>query len=676
MNAAADDGAARGRAHRDPPASPSDRSLELRVLGPIEAVVDGRFLPLGHVKQRCVLAVLAVEANRVVSRDQLVDRVWDDRPPKSATNVLYGYLGKLRTVLAGARVAAAVHRRPGGYVLAVDCDRVDLHRFRRLVADGRIAGNAGGALDEALSLWRGEAFSGGAGRWLEYMRQRVESERFEAVLDRNDVALRGGRHGRLLGELRVLAAEHALNERVVGQLMLALHHAGRSGEALAVFAATERRLREELGLDPGDELRTLERSILGNDPFPLGPPRPAPARGGAAARAAHPQRAGSTPGSGPAAGPAGRHVPRQLPASPDRFTARLPELAELDALLAAPDRRGPALVAVTGMPGVGKTALAVHWAHRVRERFPDGDLYADVRGTAAGPGTPRALLARFLRALGCRPGAIPIDLDEAAALYRTELAGRRMLLVLDDVADAEQVRSLLPGVQGCAVLVTSRRRLAGLAAYDGARCLTLDVLRDDEALTLVARSLGGDMVRAEPQAVAALVRACAGLPLALRIALANLGDHGGALRDHLPALDGGDRLGMFASPDDAYAGLRASFARSYASVPPPARRVLQLLGRHPGLDPSAQAVAAVAGIAVDQADRLLCALADEHLAEPRGDGVYAIHELLRLFAAEWAAADLDRRRPGNLGRFPPLTTPRPPRAGQAAASDAEPSRSP
>ncbi len=613
--------------------------VEVRLLGPIEVVHTGRPLPLGHLRQRCVLAALAAEANRVVDREQLVDRVWGDDPPRSATNVLYGYVGKLRTVLAATTGVVALERRPGGYALAVDRDRVDVHRFHRLLrraVPGHPDAQTDAELRTALALWRGRPFGGAVAGWFANLRRSLEDDRFGAELTLNDLALRTGRHEERLGVLKTLAAEHPLDERLIAQLMLALYRAGRVSEALAWYARTQRQLRTELGLDPGDELRRLQQRILVGDPGLAHPAARVPAP--------QPRERATTTGSTVTARRPPPVVPRQLTADPVGFTGRGRQLAALDAALgprtAAADGPAPGPVAVTGMPGVGKTALALHWAHRVRASFPDGDLHADFHDAAADDRTSvKAVLDRFLRALDPAGAEPPGDVAEAAARYRTLLAGRRVLVVLDGVSDSDQVRPLLPGTPGSRVLVTSRNRLGGLAATEGATRIVLDALSHPEAVTLVERLLGQDAVRADPRAVGDLVRACGHLPLALRIAAAHLGGlPPSRLRPYVAGLAGHHTLAVLEVGGDARATVRHAFARTYLSLPEAVRRTFRVLGLRATRDVTAPDAAALAGITVEEARRHLDALADVHLLEPGRDQSYAVHELIRLFAAGLAAS--------------------------------------
>jgi DNA-binding SARP family transcriptional activator len=621
--------------------------MEFRLLGPVEVWLDGQPVAAGHARQRAVLAVLLLDAGRAVSAEVLIDRVWGEDPPQSVRNVLYGYVARLKAlVVSGTDPCISLSRGPGGYLLQVGPDQVDLGRFRRLAADAADAAGddrrAGAALGEAVGLWRGPALGGLDSPWLNAMRATLELERAGAVADLTDIRLRRGEHGALAGELAARAAESPADERLIGQLMLALHRCGRQAEALRWFEQTRQYLAGELGADPSPPLATLHQQILRADQSLAAP--------GPAARLAAP-------------------VPRELPADVSAFTGRAAELAELDRLLgssalaAAPGSveagsveagpgqarlardgsgRAPTAVisAVSGTAGVGKTALAVHWAHRAGAggRFPDGQLHVNLRGyDPAGPVTAADALAGFLRALGVPGPDIPPGEDQRAARYRSLLAGQRMLIVLDNAATAEVVRPLLPGTPGCAVLVTSRDALAGLVARDGAARLDLDLLPLDEAVALLGELIG-ERARADPDAAAALARQCARLPLALRIA-AELA----AARPHLPLTDlvadlavQQRRLDLLDAAGDSRTAVRAVFSWSYQQLSDESARMFRLLGLHPGPDITAMAAASLA--ATDEADarRLLRELARAHLVAEHVPGRYGFHDLLRAYAAEQA----------------------------------------
>jgi DNA-binding SARP family transcriptional activator len=592
--------------------------VEFRLLGPVDARLDGRRVDLGHSRRLCVLVALLVDANTVVSPDQLVDRVWGERAPARAHQTLYSYLSRIRQALAGAG-DIDLERRPGGYLLAVDPPRVDLHRFHALLDQARTAGDDGAAsaaLREALGLWRGEAFAGLDTPWINALRNSVEAERFTAELDLAELQLRGGDHARVLALLAGRAETHPLDERLAGQLMLAWYRSGRQADALSYYERLRRQLADELGADPGPALQQLHQRILTADAALSAPV---------------------------AAEPPWAVVPRQLPAPPGAFTGRTRELAELDRV---DDAAAAPITAIAGMAGVGKTALAIHAAHRLADRFPDGQLYANLHGATAGlrPLEPLPVLGRFLRALGMEPGAVPTALEEASAVFRSRIADRRLLVVLDNAADAGQIIPLLPGASGCGVLVTSRRWLSSL---DGARHLHLDTLDGEEAIELLARIAGQDRLAAEPEAATEVVRWCGSLPLALRIAGARL-----AMRPGWPVAALAERLAQAQRrPDElelAEAGVRTSFAVSFEHLDASAEvidraaaRAFGLLGILDGPEVGVQVAAPLLDQPEETAERSLERLVDAQLPETPSPGRYRMHDLLRLYARDLA----DRRHP-------------------------------
>ncbi|MEU3463647.1 BTAD domain-containing putative transcriptional regulator [Streptomyces sp. NPDC006733] len=616
-------------------------AVEFKVLGSIEASVDGRPVALGHARQRGVLAVLLADVDRPVTTDQLVDRVWGERQPRQARSALHSYLSRLRQALAPTDEARIV-RHPGSYSLTVaDTATVDLRTFRRLVVQARATrdeAEAAALFEQALRLWRAEAFATMDTPWINALRGTLDRERFAAQLDLGDLQLRLGHHAALLPELSARAEAHPLDERVAGQLMLALHRSGRTADALDHYQRVRRRLSRELGLDPGAALRDIEAGILRQDTG-SGPAEPVPA-------------------TRPVHRPGPMTVPAQLPLAVAAFTGRESELARLDALLpgAGPPRTGAVVIsAVSGTAGVGKTTLAVHWARRVRDAFPDGQLYANLRGfdPSGSLVTPMEAVRGFLDALGVPPARIPAGLEAQAGLYRSILADRRVLVVLDNARDAEQVRPLLPGASGCLALVTSRNRLTGLAATEGAQLLTVDLLAPGQARELLAGRLGARRVAEEPAAVEEIVARCAGLPLALAIAAAHgaaqpgfpLAALAGELREagsRLDVLDGGDPVTQ----------VRAVFSWSYATLSPDAARLFRLLGVHPGPDISVPAAAGLAGVPPAAARAALAELTRAHLLTEQATGRFAFHDLLRAYAAELAGAvDTDTGRRAAVHRM-------------------------
>jgi DNA-binding SARP family transcriptional activator/tetratricopeptide (TPR) repeat protein len=598
-------------------------AVEFRILGSVEVSVNGVVVPVGPAQQQCVLAALLADVNQIVLVDQLMDRVWGARVPDGARNSLRSYLSRLRRI-ADVRI----EHRSRGYVLLAEASSVDMHLFRLLVTAARDAADEDRALalfEQALGMWRGEPLSGLDTPWADILRAALKAERIAVDLDHTDLRMRRGEHHALLAGLAPLTVDHPLDERLAGQLMLALYRCGRQAEALAHYEGLRGRLADELGIDPAPELQELHRRILcaNADLRVVKGPSPRP----------------------------GLPVPQQLPAAVTNFTGRVGALKELDEALP----RHPAVVisAIAGTAGVGKTALAVEWAHRVAARFPDGQLYVNLRGY--GPGTPihpLEAITRFLRSLDLAPEQIPVDLDEAAALFRTMLAGRKVLILLDNAATPDQVRPLLPGTVGCLVLVTSRHRLDGLVAYDGARRLTVDVFTEEEADQLLARVLGAERVGRERPAVAELVRLTARLPLALRITAAKLARHPGSLADYVVRLRSGDQLGDLEIQGDERAALRSTFGLSYRALPTDQRRLFRLLGLFPGEDFASDAVAALAGITTGQAATLLDDLAAAHLIDQHRPARYTFHDLLRSYAGERGRIeDGEQDRVTALGRL-------------------------
>jgi DNA-binding SARP family transcriptional activator/tetratricopeptide (TPR) repeat protein len=589
-------------------------AVEFRLLGDVAAFVDGRPVELGHARQRCVLVALLVDANRTVPPDRVIDRVWADEVPQRARVALRGYLSRLRQALAGAEDVRIVHQS-GGYLLSVDPAALDVHRFHSLVADARACDEPRKAADlyeHALSLWRGEALASLDTPWVDSVRAGLDAARFAAELERNDAALAAGLHGALLGELSVSVADHPLDERLAAQLMLALYRCGRQPEALAHFQRVRERLVEELGVDPSPQLQRLHQQILAGDPA-VAPP----ARSTVEADRAQ--------------------LPRQLPAPPRDFVARAAELAVLDALLAA-QPAAVAVAALTGTAGVGKTALATHWAHRVADRF-DGELYVNLRGFGPDRGAmaPAEALRGFLAALQVPAEQIPAGLDQQAALFRSVLADRRILLVLDNARDADQVRPLLPGSPDCVVVVTSRNQLSGLVAANGAHPLALDLFTPAEARELLVQRLGRARVAAEAPAIEEMIERCAGLPLALAVVAARAATH-----PRLPLTAIADELRHTRSSLDPFdnadpaTDVRAVFSWSYLALGPDTARTFRLLGEHPGPDISLSAAASLSGTPPEQTGELLAELDRAHLVTEHLPGRFAMHDLMHAYAAELA----------------------------------------
>jgi DNA-binding SARP family transcriptional activator/Flp pilus assembly protein TadD len=599
--------------------------VDVVVLGPLRIRDDhGAAVPVPTGRGGVLLAALLVHAGTVVSVDALADYVWNQDPPRQVRAAVQTMLTRLRQTLGG-QVAARIRTAAPGYVFDLRADELDLRRFETLCERGHAAyaaadwDRAAGVFAEALELWRGEPLAG-----VDSDRLRLEigaplvERHLEAVRCRNEVELILGRAAALLPTLTRLVEAHPLREDFRGQLMVALYRSGRVADALATFRHGRALLIDQLGVEPGSELTTLHERILAGDLPEAGDSRPAP------------------PVPPPIA-------PAQLPPDIADFTGRADYLQTLyDALTGGDGRRGSAAatVVLAGAGGMGKTTLALRAAHRLRSRFPDGQLYVNLQGGRSKPVRAGDVHGRFLRDLGVEGKAIPVDLDERAALYRSMLADRRMLLVLDDAADAAQVRPLLPAGAGHAVLVTSRNRLSGL---ESARHVHLDVLDTEDAHDLFVHVVGRHRAAAEPAATADVLRLCAGLPLALRIAGARLAARPGwAIRDLADRLGEGTRRLDELRADDLT--VRASFEVSYANLPPatstasigPAAAFL-LLGLWSGPDLSTVAAAALFGVSERVAEDVLESLVDTHLLQTPCPGRYRLHDLLRVYALDQAA---------------------------------------
>ena len=596
--------------------------MEFRILGPLQVIAGGGPVALGGRRPRTLLAVLLAQPGQVVSLDYLIDAVWDEHPPVTARRQVQNDVSALRRLLGDGSAGPAVIVADGrGYRVEPRSGQLDSLVFEDRVA--RAVGLAGGDLlveavtevRSALLLWRGPALLGLVGRTVQAAAARLDEQRLTALEQCFDWELRLGRQDDLVGELTELVAANPLRERLVGQLMFALHGSGRQADALQVYHRLRVHLAEELGLDPGLLLQQQYTAILNNDPV-VGSPREVIAVSAAP-------------------------TPRQLPAGVTGFTGRGADLKRLDELLPEHDQRdtGAVISAITGTAGIGKTALAVHWGHLVADRFPDGQLYVDLRGHAEGePVRPIDALAQFLRSLGVAAGEIPAEESAAAARYRSSLAGRRVLVLLDNAGDPAQVRPLLPAGPGCLVLVTSRHRLSSLVARDGARRLRLDVLGAGEAQLLLERILGGERVASEPGFAAELARLCSYLPLALRIAAATLLDRPERRIEQLVVELRRDALSVL-DADDEQSGVRAAFELSYRGLRSDARRLFRLAGLAPVLDLTVEAVAALADVTVPAAGRLLERLAGAHLCTEYGAGRYVSHDLLRQYAADRSEAE-------------------------------------
>jgi DNA-binding SARP family transcriptional activator/tetratricopeptide (TPR) repeat protein len=629
--------------------------MRFGVLGSLQVVDgEGTVTAVRAGKQRVVLASLLLSGGKVVSSAALAEALWDDCPPANASAVMRTYVHRLRHALgpAGTRITG----RPSGW--AVDLrspEELDLTEVDQLRRVARAAAEAGewrqvsSLLTRALDLWRGEPLVDVPSAAL--ARRETESLaelRLELTEARIDADLILGRHRQLVTELRRLAAEHPLREHIRVQLMLAFYRCGDQAAALGVYQDARGSLAEELGVEPGRELHDMQRKVLIGDPDLALSPAAAVQRVAAPPRAGLPDEVDR--GVDPVSGLAGLGslppvVPRPLPAPVRYFAGRAVELRRLSALAAEAASAGPqamVIAAIVGMAGVGKTALALHFAHQVATEFADGQLYVNLRGfDPHRPPVPAAeTIAGFLAVLGVDPRHIPVDLDARAALYRSRVAGRRMLIVLDNATDSAQVRPLLPGSGGSLVVVTSRSQLPGLAAADGAHLITLDVLGNDDAASLLAARVGPERVAGEPEAAVEIVSLCGRLPLALAIAGARaatapahpLAALTAELREadaRLDALDVGE----------AATSTRGVLSWSYRHLTADAARMLRLLGIHPGPDITAVAAASMAAVALKQARHTLRTLAAASLITEHTPGRYALHDLLRAYAAEQAHAE-------------------------------------
>jgi DNA-binding SARP family transcriptional activator/tetratricopeptide (TPR) repeat protein len=627
--------------------------VEVRLLGPVELWGADREVPLGGPQQRTVLAALAIAPRQPVAVDDLVLRVWGDRRPGDARNVLQTHVSRLRGLLvrAGGDPRHRVVQRCGdAYLLAVEPEQVDLCRARALATDARDAAGDGPAGDEsaagllrrATDLRRSRPLSGLRGSWAEQTRASIDQEWLAWQIERFDIELRLERPGATVGLLSTLLATHPHDEELARLLMLALYRCGRPGEALAVYAGFRRRLIERLGDEPGRRLRRLHQQVLRRDPALDDSHPSAPVLDGSHLSTAGPD------------GGAARVRPAQLPPDVGNLIGRAAELRQLNTVLGSGTRGQPvaATVALVGMAGIGKTALAVHWGHLARDSFPDGQLYVDLCGFAPGlPRDPAGVLAQFLRSLGVPADQVPAEPVEAAGLYRSLLAERTVLVVLDNAADSAQVRPLLPGAGRSVAVVTSRATLPGLQVREGVHRLELDLLTEAQSSELVSALLVPDAGAAGPAAVAELVRRCGRLPLALRVATAVLGPSG-RVAELVERLREKGALRVLSGLGEAEAQVPAVFDLSYARISAPAQRAFRLLGLVPGVGLTADVVAALAGVPPAQAEPWLAELVRAHLVRPVAPGRYVCHDLLREYAADRADRDEpEEDREAALGRL-------------------------
>ncbi|MBG0828702.1 winged helix-turn-helix domain-containing protein [Planomonospora sp. ID67723] len=615
--------------------------MELRLLGPVEAWQGERRLALGGPKPRALLATLLLGAGRVVSVGRLVDVLWEKEPPASAHALIQTYVYGLRREFASAGEEHLIETRLPGYAARVRSGQLDVEVFERTVAAGRRHAadddheSAAAELREALALWRGSAL-GGIGNALRGEAERLEEIRLSVLEERVGAELALGREAETVAELAELVRNHPTRERLRAHLMKALYKLGRQADAIGVYHEGRRTLADELGVDPCAELRSLYEAMLRADPSlatPVPPVRPAPV-----ASPRRPPASALPPAPAPPAEPA-VHVPNQLPRDIADFTGRDKQLGELSAALTAPGDAMTVCV-ISGKGGVGKSTLAVRVAHQVAAAYPDGRLYADLRGVTGSPAPPLEVLGRFLRALGVPPGAIPDTLQERIDAYRSALAERRVLVVLDDAGAEQQVRPLLPGSRTCAALVTARPRLAGL---DGTRLSDLDVLGAEASVDLLARIAGPERVHTEHEAAERIVRLCGHLPLALRTAGARL-----AARPHWPLTTLATRLtDERRRLDELTAGdleVRASVALSYQGLDEVAKTAFRRLGLLGVPDFASWVVGALLDVPEEDGEEVVERLMDAQLidhvtVDVAGQGRYRLHDLLRVYAAERAEAE-------------------------------------
>ncbi len=603
------------------PESSGSAPVRIGVLGPLVVQHGGEAVPVGRGARRAVLGRLALSANVAVPLAELLKLLHDGGQPADAPGALYTHLSRLRSALRpdGLDGDPVIHRTPGGYRLEVADDQLDLGAFRRdvLAAAAAPPEQALDLLERAARQWRGAPLEDVPQLRDHPLVTTIVEERVRTALHHAELALAAGQPHRCLPALRDLADAHPLHELLHARLIAVLAAEGRQADALAVYRRIRQRLVGELGVEPGHDLTAAHGRVLRQEPavvpVPAAPARP---------------------------------VPAQLPADLQAFAGR-------EAAVATLDRLGPAsVIVVSGTAGVGKTTLAVHWAHRVRTRFPDGQLYVNLRGFhhTGDAVTATDALHGFLTALGVPPGRVPGDLEARAAQYRTLLSGKRMLVLLDNARDADHVRPLLPAAPGCVAIVTSRHRLTGLIAAEGAQPVPLDLLPADEARALLTRRLGAARIRAEAEAVDAIVERCARLPLALAIAAARA-----ATRPGLPlaglAAELADRLGALHG-DEPGTDVRAVLDCSYRQLTPAAARLLRLLGQHPGPDLAAPGAARLAGSGQAGVAPLLAELTGAHLLAEPEPGRFTMHDVLHAYAAERGREeDPDPVRSAALGRL-------------------------
>jgi DNA-binding SARP family transcriptional activator/tetratricopeptide (TPR) repeat protein len=593
--------------------------IDFRLLGPFGLWVDGQELNIGPARQRCVLAVLLATKGSPVTPDALIDRVWGESPPSHAHALLYTYLSRLRGVLAPAEVRLV--RSRAGYVGEVPPSSVDANRFAGYTAQAGREPRAEIRVDllrRGLALWRGVPLGGLSGDWVERTRHTLREQQIATLNQLFGLELRLGRHEEVIGELSQLVDDDPTIEPLVRHLMLALHRCGRDTDALEAFRRTRVAVVRRYGVEPGRDLREMQRAVLAHEPrLEL----PQTVRNGDSWR------------------------PAQLPSEVHGFTARATELKELMAMADAPD--SPRVTVISGTAGIGKTSLAVSWAHRVADRFPDGQLYVDLRGfdSQRRRMDPAEAVRSFLEALDVTPDRIPVGYTAQVALYRSVVAGRRVLVVLDNAGDTGQIRDLVPGTPDSRTVVTSRYRLPGLVAMAAAHTIALQPFTPLESLQLLTRRLGADRLAAEPAAIDEIITRCGGLPLALAIVAAQASTRPESALTRFVRQPGETANGLdgFCDQDPA-TDLRSVFSWSYRELSEPAARMFRLFGVHPGPDTSLAGAASLAGVSGAQAADLLDELCGAHLLTEPATGRYAMHLLLRAYATELSVDEADAAR--------------------------------
>lgn len=598
-------------------------AIEFRLLGQVEALLEGRQLVLGSARPRAVLAALLLDANRIVTLDDLIGRVWGEDAPHQPRSSIHSYFTRLRSALDGA---STIVRRGQGYVLETDAACIDLHRFREAAVRARRAADTAEAVrhfDTALSLWRGTPFSGLDSPWLTAVRITLEAERESIVFDRTERRLELGQHTQLVAELGHRTSESPLDERLAAQLMLALYRSGRQADALLHFQQMKTTLADELGIDPGPALRALYQSILEGDP-----------------RLALPKPTARTVLRSDEQDPI---VPRQLPAAPQSFVGRENELAILSAIL-TPEVDAVPSVLIAAAGGMGKTSLALQWAHQHADLFPDGQLFVDLRGFEPSVDRipPEHAMRSVLLAFQLGSQTIPDNPEALTGLYRSALADKRLLLVIDNARDADQVAALMPGSRNCAVLVTSRNRLTSLTTSFQSHLLPLDVLSVAEANALLTARLGSHRSVEEVSALGELTTACGGLPLALGILVGRAQEHPEFPLSALVAElhEAGSALSALDIDDGA--NIRTVLSTSCAALSLEQAEAFWLLGLAPGSDIGLRAASTLFGRSFAATRRVLRELERTSLVHQHIPGRFRMHDLVRLYAREQAEERLSQ----------------------------------